>query len=637
MMKKTLRKKVIPEYIPGNQSAVGLVPSAPFTGANANQKRKQDIASVAIAVPNSNYHSLDSIVSSDSRDDDDCGSSFTIDLALLDKEQDEDDEDDEEKEEEKKNHITRLRKRSSMLSTTSDSVAMPPPPPKTPPPSSLRFRNKLNNIPTKTNSSGVSPSSSPNSESFHAKNIISNSQTDQQNKTLVSLLQEMRTLENRSSQHAIERSILLETLSQKSAYTKQLEDKLTALQKQNDTLEKQLGIVFTKLERFATGCWRFPSSSVKKMSEALHIQVQEWRHTYPHKTSSHGENQDIVRTPENEALARSTMEKLQSFHLESKQLKEENQRLKAQLKRIKSSSGGRSKKRGNATMANGGGSGSGCSGGDDTGVAQVSSGIDSQSDEVSHMSGVTQISHATKLVDAMSTFLNEDDQNPQSQLRHEGHEQQHKQQQQQSRTTSSAPLTTSERLSSSSPKRTPRHSNKPTPSQASTKSLPSTINKSPQSILKNKMSCKYADQHPDAQTKGIVSTRLNTCGHRVSLPLHQIAHHNTHQPGKQQQSRQQQVKQAHNGRQYNHRQHHHHEHKYQERRRARITMHDRPPRSPKKQMDCTRVPTVIDSFGFDDNAIALGLFPNPYKNDFVTEDDTHYHKWISWGDEESEV
>ena len=66
-------------------------------------------------------------------------------------------------------------------------------------------------------------------------------------------------------------------------------------------------------------------------------------------------------------------------------------------------------------------------------------------------------------------------------------------------------------------------------------------------------------------------------------------------------------------------------------------MHDRPPRSPKKQMDCTRVPTVIDSFGFDDNAIALGLFPNPYKNDFVTEDDTHYHKWISWGDEESEV
>ena len=88
----------------------------------------------------------------------------------------------------------------------------------------------------------------------------------------------MRSLEQRSQRHqrdhAAKRNALMETLSQQSARIATTESSLRTLREENDALRKRTGSMLAKLNRFANGCWKFPSASVKKMSEALHIQVR---------------------------------------------------------------------------------------------------------------------------------------------------------------------------------------------------------------------------------------------------------------------------------------------------------------------------------------------------------------------------
>ena len=145
------------------------------------------------------------------------------------------------------------------------------------------------------------------------------SQKSNQEKALITLLGEMRDLEKRMNAQAAEfeaeRQQFQETINQQ----KQRMESLEASKKQAEyTLRK----VFTQLDRFSQGCWEFPSNSVKKMSEALHTQLLEWRRTI---------NEEEL-DPEEKFMEKSAMEKMQTLHLEVKQLREENLALKKQTR-----------------------------------------------------------------------------------------------------------------------------------------------------------------------------------------------------------------------------------------------------------------------------------------------------------------
>jgi hypothetical protein len=196
----------------------------------------------------------------------------------------------------------------------------------------------------------------------------------------------MRTLEFKSQQqtrdYAVERASLVETLSQQATYISQLERAQQTLIGQNAVLDKRLTTMLTRLDRFATGCWQFSSASVKKMSEALHIQVHEWRKTYRIETNLNASPE------EEEAIEATTMEKMQAMHLEIAELKRSIRELR---KRVRS--------RSSSDQAKNDGS--------------VCGGQLVYDDEVSHMTGITQLTATTsmtssptaKLMKAMAGFL----------------------------------------------------------------------------------------------------------------------------------------------------------------------------------------------------------------------------------------
>jgi hypothetical protein len=226
----------------------------------------------------------------------------------------------------------------------------------------------------------------PSGFSSSSSSSSSTSQQQQQN-ALVTLLNEMRSLEIKSQQqtrdYAVERASLVETLSQQVGYISQLEQTQASLIGENAVLHRRLAAMLTRLDRFATGCWQFSSASVKKMSEALHIQVHEWRKTYGIET-----NMNSSSPEEEEAIEATTMEKMQSMHLEIAELKRLNRELRKRMLR-----------RSSELAKN---NGSVCGGG--------SSEYD---DEVSHMTGITQMTATTsmttsptaKLMTAMAGFL----------------------------------------------------------------------------------------------------------------------------------------------------------------------------------------------------------------------------------------
>lgn len=169
----------------------------------------------------------------------------------------------------------------------SNQSALPPPPPP-PPPSSVQ-----------------APASS--------------SQKTNQEKALITLLGEMRDLEKRMNAQAAEfeaeRQQFQETINQQK-------QQMESLEASKNQAEYTLRKVFTQLDRFSQGCWEFPSNSVKKMSEALHTQLLEWRRTI---------NEEEL-DPEEQFMEKSAMEKMQTLHLEVKQLREENLALKKQTR-----------------------------------------------------------------------------------------------------------------------------------------------------------------------------------------------------------------------------------------------------------------------------------------------------------------
>ena len=163
---------------------------------------------------------------------------------------------------------------------------------------------------------------------------------------------------------------------------KQLQQDNEGLRRENASLKMKLGTILARLDNFATKCWQFNSASVKKMSEALHIQIHEWSAKLLSSDNITSAVTESSSLEEEVAIRSNIMDKLQSLHLEIQNMKRENRELRVKMKRY-----------------------------------QKKIRLDDVSDEVSHMSGVTQMTCATstttmttsttRLMDAMAGFLHE--------------------------------------------------------------------------------------------------------------------------------------------------------------------------------------------------------------------------------------
>lgn len=206
-----------------------------------------------------------------------------------------------------------------------------------------------------------------------------------QDKALVTLLSEMRDLEKKMSKQAaefeVERQQLQNTATQQEEEIEALKQSNQQLANDKNQAEHSLRKVLTQLDRFATGCWQFPSNSVKKMSEALHSQLQEWKRTISKE----------ALTPEDEWLENSTMEKMQQLHLEVKKLRAENMSLKKEAQHGSKKSGQRSATNQNSSSR------SGVENGDDDDLASNLSGM---SETI--LSGMSE----SRMNGAMKGFLN---------------------------------------------------------------------------------------------------------------------------------------------------------------------------------------------------------------------------------------
>ncbi len=182
------------------------------------------------------------------------------------------------------------------------------------------------------------PEAAPTSSGSHKSN---------HDKALITLLAEMRDLEKKMNTQAaefeVERLQLQNTVNQHQQQITSLQKSNHQLKASKDQAEHTLRKVLTQLERFSTGCWQFPSNSVKKMSEALHTQLQEWKRTI---------NEEELSS-EDEYLEKSTMEKMQHLHLEVKKLRAENVALKKEARHSSKKSGHSSATKQNSSSRSG--------------------------------------------------------------------------------------------------------------------------------------------------------------------------------------------------------------------------------------------------------------------------------------------
>lgn len=355
---------------------------------SAKKKRQQSKSPRAAA---SSYQRLDAVGSSpgDGRDEPSAETRLLPNESLL----------DQELEEEESLLDQEARDEEDTPRRGDGPAAAPPPPPPPPQPQP----------PSRPDNARGASSSSSSSHPDGVQTATPSQSSSNERRALVSLLVEMRALERGAErqrrEHAAERTELTDLASRRAERIARLEEAERTLRTRNEMLTTRLGTTLARLDRFATGCWRFPSNSVKKMSEALHVQVREWERAY-------GVN---ARTAEEDAeggaMEAATMEKMQKVHLEVRRLREENARLKKQMRR----GGARGQGKERATVADDGKSvGSGMDAG---------SGIDG-SDDVSHLSGVTQMTQATvstaKLMDVVSGFLDEHDARQQKQQQQQG-------------------------------------------------------------------------------------------------------------------------------------------------------------------------------------------------------------------------
>ena len=272
----------------------------------------------------SNYHSLQSLTMSASRES-----------SLL-SDDDVDSEDDEE-EYEDVNPIARLRKLNNIVDSASSSVNH-----------SIPAAAHVSKRPSNASSSAIS--SIDDSKQQHSSDSTSSSSSSQQHqKALLSLLKDMRSLEqqmeSQKQSYINEKATLTNTISQQATYISELQQTNEELHQQNKILNKQLSTMLSKLDKFATGCWKFHSSSVKKMSSALHTQLCEWNKLYqqqvavnanPNVDNTNSNNMTTALSvtcsqEEEEAMELVTMEKLMNMELEIQELKRMNCDLKEKL------------------------------------------------------------------------------------------------------------------------------------------------------------------------------------------------------------------------------------------------------------------------------------------------------------------
>jgi len=269
----------------------------------------------------SNYHSLQSLTMSASRE-----SSLLSD----------DDDDDEEEEFDDVNPIARLRKLNNIEDSASSSINH-----------SIPAAAHVSKRPSNASSSAIS--SIDDCKQQHSSDSSSSS-SQQHQKALLSLLKDMRSLEqqmeSQKQSYINEKATLTNTISQQATYISELQQTNEELNQQNKILKKQLSTMLSKLDKFALGCWKFHSSSVKKMSSALHTQLREWNKLYQQQvvvnaniTEDKTSNSNNMTTAlsvtcsqeEEEAMELVTMEKLMNMELEIQKLKRMNCDLKEKL------------------------------------------------------------------------------------------------------------------------------------------------------------------------------------------------------------------------------------------------------------------------------------------------------------------
>ena len=153
-------------------------------------------------------------------------------------------------------------------------------------------------------------------------------------------------MESQKQSYINEKATLTNTVSQQATHISELQQTNEELNQQNKILNKLLSTMLSKLDKFATGCWKFHSLSVKKMSSALHTQLREWNKIYQQQvvvnaniTEDKTSNSNNMTTAlsvtcsqeEEEAMELVTMEKLINMELEIQELKRMNCDLKEKL------------------------------------------------------------------------------------------------------------------------------------------------------------------------------------------------------------------------------------------------------------------------------------------------------------------
>ena len=253
-----------------------------------------------------------------------------------------------------KSTLARLRANRAPASSTAAMV--PPPPPPTSPPPKMK----------------------------HQKDSSRGDSSQSNKKALISLLKEMRSLE---TSFELERASLQSTISEQSQQISALEKSNRELKHENSKLHEGMNTVLSKLDRFATGCWKFSSPSVKKLSEALHFQVVEWSRQYG-ADNSHA----LCSAEEAAAMEQTTLEKVQDMHMTISRLKKERIDLREKIKRYNNR-----KKRAV----------------EDDDETSHFSGITMMTAATS-MSATTNVSSTTKLSSAMAKLLVDSDANQQT-------------------------------------------------------------------------------------------------------------------------------------------------------------------------------------------------------------------------------
>jgi hypothetical protein len=239
----------------------------------------------------------------------------------------------------------------------------------------------------------------------------SSSQKNNQKQALISLLQQLKQSETSHArtqrQYENEKATLLETISKQEEHLNIVYSKLneaqTELEKIRESKPEKIALVkiLHQLSNFAKGCHDYSqasnSASVRKMSDALKIQVGEW-------AKCHHVDLHLGSSSAYEADHTSSMEMIQSLQLEVKMLRLENTVLKKQR-------GARARDNPesachaedhksvvNTRLGSNDGNGAGST------ASYVSNAVVDDSDEVSHLSGTTSMSSGTK-ISAMAGFL----------------------------------------------------------------------------------------------------------------------------------------------------------------------------------------------------------------------------------------